>query len=202
MADIPAELYSDYSGNPFDTCIDCGADLLNDEVPYVIVKQIVAGETVFEMAICLSCTTKLQQEYSEESKQAIRNWFAEQAWKIAKEQEKQRQAAEGSDTPSGQSGDPELTARRLNHCHLCGTLRTEAHRYIVEAVCIGRSVVSASEPSLMLSFPLLICEKCTEGMSDQISQMTRDRWNRFVEDHFDGPPGIELEPSNRDLVLV
>ncbi|MCA9027799.1 MAG: hypothetical protein KDA86_21500 [Planctomycetaceae bacterium] len=211
MFDIPADLYSEYSGSPFDTCIDCGTALLDAETPYVIVKNIVAGETVFEMAICLFCTMKLQQEYSEESMQAIRAWSMEQAQKVRGKAITPARldhppqhihtfdADEAETAVDDQSIEPHLD---LNHCQLCGTSRTQAHRYIMEAICVGRRLIQAREPSLIFSFSLLVCEKCTEGMSELISQKTRDQWNRFVEDHFDGPPEIEIDPSGRDLMLV
>ncbi len=205
MIDIPPDFYSEYSGQPFDTCVDCGTDLLDGETPYLILKHVVARETVFEMAICLPCATILQQEYSEESKQAIQGWISEHLNSKPTEPHKEDHHPKvikmtDGDVLWGEAlAEPQLD---LEHCQLCRKPRSQAHRYVIEAVCVGNSLILTKEPSRMLSLPLLVCETCTEDVSDLISEKTRDQWNRFVEDHFDGPPGIEADPSNRDLMLV
>ncbi len=184
MTDLPEDFYSEYSGRPFETCIDCEGELLCSDTPYLIIKQVVARETVFEMAICLPCAISLQQEYSEESRQAIHQWIAS------------RTSAPPSDS------DAELTPGNIDQCHLCQTPRTEAHRYTLEALCVGDQIVQTGHASQMIALPLLICENCTADVSELISRKTRDQWNRFVEDHFDGPPGLEVDPIDSDLLFV
>jgi len=40
---------------------------------------------------------------------------------------------------------------------------------------------------------VMICDKCESGLQDLISAQTRDRWNRFIDENFDGPPGMEVD---------
>lgn len=198
MIDIPKEFHSEYSGLPFDACIDCGTNLLEGEVPYVILKNVVARETVFEMAICLACAARLQQEYSEESRQSIQKWL-EQRIASASQSTDEQLRSDGFVELDDILSEPPMD---LDRCRFCGTPREQAHRYCMEAVCIGGQLVQASDPSRTLTFPMLVCETCTGDVSEVISKKTRDQWNRFVEDHFDGPPGIELDPIESDLMFV
>ena len=48
----------------------------------------------------------------------------------------------------------------------------------------------------------MMCEDCNSALSEQISKQTRDSWDRFVEDHFNGPPGIELDSPSQHPVLI
>ncbi|MCA9075757.1 MAG: hypothetical protein KDA93_12035 [Planctomycetaceae bacterium] len=198
MIDMPEDFYSEYSGLPFDTCIDCGASLLEGDVPYVILKNVVARETVFEMAICLTCVGQLQREYSEESRQAIEAWLDARIQSIAQPITE----PDNSETSTLWEDVVAKPPMDIDRCRFCGTPRGDSHRYCMEAVCIGRQMVQVSDPSRTLSFPLLVCETCTGDVSEVISKKTRDQWNRFVEDHFDGPPGIELDPVDSDLMFI
>ena len=67
---IPRELWSEYSGTPFQECTACGRDLGSSGV-YQIMKVSNGRETVFEMALCLSCGQGLGAELSEESMNAL-----------------------------------------------------------------------------------------------------------------------------------
>jgi hypothetical protein len=43
----------------------------------------------------------------------------------------------------------------------------------------------------------MICDKCEQSMAGLVSKKTRDAWDRFIEEHFDGPPGVESDlPSS------
>jgi hypothetical protein len=41
--------------------------------------------------------------------------------------------------------------------------------------------------------PLMICQKCEGTLGELVSQQTRDTWDRFVEEHFDSPPGVGVD---------
>ncbi len=193
---VPVEFHSVYLSGPFVQCIDCECDLLETDELYSIVKGFVGNEVVFEMAICADCSRKLGQQYSEESRahlnKAIENW-------------KPRQAA--SDPTTDDTDSPEEfvlfesgSTERLAECLSCGRPRSQCHRHSIVGLFIGRESIS---PRLLnLSMPLMICDECNMAAAEGISRQTRDAWDRFVEEHFDGPPGIELDSPKFEPVLI
>ena len=88
-----------------------------------------------------------------------------------------------------------LLDRCMNFCVICGLEREQCHRYSVAGLCRDSEIVAQVTP--ISRTPLMVCEKCEMGMADLISEKTRDSWDRFVEEHFDGPPGVEVDsPSS------
>ena len=67
---MPAPLWSAYLESPFEECVDCGCQLSESPV-YIVQKRFVAGEAVFEMAICEACRAALVREYSAETRRNI-----------------------------------------------------------------------------------------------------------------------------------
>lgn len=178
---MPPPLWSDYLEGPFEECVDCGGRLADSAV-YIVQKRFVAGEAVFEMAICESCRAKLVSEYSQETLRNIEQFLTDK---------------DGLGERL-RSLPPDLLRDRqrfleycLNHCVVCETPRDQLQRYTLAA--------GGRQDSLILQLipfgqsPMLVCDKCETGMQDLISQQTRDRWNRFVEENFDGPPGVEVD---------
>ena len=193
-AEVPAEFCSEYLSGPFVRCIDCDAELLESEEAYSIIKSYVAGETVFEMAICGRCSVRLAESYSDESRAAFEASLGR--WK-------EQRSSESED--SSTSTEPGLQLRRgdvekLAACAACGRLRSECHRYSIVGAFLGPALVTSSLSPIQL--PLLICDECNSSACENISRQTRDSWDRFVEDHFDGPPGIELDSPTLDPVLI
>lgn len=199
---IPEEFWSAYLEGPFQSCVDCGVSLSDGKLPYAIQKHIVAGESVFEMAMCLDCAASLQEEFSQESRQALQE-------RIRVAPERIRRQQESADDPDlDQVSESDLPAvmaqiegmhrmrleRAMSACALCGTPRTRCHRYSLGTACIGLALLSAGPDVDNLGSPFLICETCELALSECISQQTRDAWNRFVEENFDGPPALALDP--------
>ena len=73
---IPLELTSSYSDGPFEICIECGVNLMENGCNYVIQKSRRNGETVLEMAICSDCAGNMDGQISEESKIAIEDYLS------------------------------------------------------------------------------------------------------------------------------
>ncbi|MCP4785246.1 MAG: hypothetical protein GY903_25805 [Fuerstiella sp.] len=195
FAPVPKLFWSEYSGEPFFNCIDCEVPLIESNV-YVIQKRYVAGEAVFEMAMCERCRDKLTQEYSEETRGNIAAYMKTQF---------QKSAAAGLDDVAGtqiievreieEPADGEaLLQRCIEHCLVCGTERSKCHRYSLAGLCRDNEIVAQVTP--ISQTPLMVCEKCEMGMADLVSQQTRDSWDRFVEGHFDCPPGVEVDSPN------
>jgi hypothetical protein len=77
--EIPEELYSEYEERPFKVCTRCGETLADFEEGFQVAKVFRAGEAVFEYALCLPCHSSMQEEFSEETKIAMENFFSEHA---------------------------------------------------------------------------------------------------------------------------
>ena len=201
FAPVPKLFWSEYSGEPFFKCVDCEVPLIESNV-YVIQKRYVAGEAVFEMAMCERCRDKLTQEYSEETRANISAYMKQQF---------QKSAAAGLDDVAGtqvievrEIEEPEdgeaLLQRCIEHCLVCGTERSKCHRYSLAGLCRDNEIVAQVTP--ISQTPLMVCEKCELGMADLVSQQTRDSWDRFVEENFDCPPGVEVDsPSSYPMAF-
>ncbi len=80
MALLPDKYYSDETGEPFATCIECEC-VLESTNEYLIEKAykrypgFEVKDTVFEYALCKACYVKLENEMSEESRQALAQFF-------------------------------------------------------------------------------------------------------------------------------
>lgn len=188
-AEVPRDFHSEYLSAPFVHCIDCGCEVQSTGEAYSVVKSYVGRETVFEMAICARCSLRLAESYSSHSKAvieaAIREW-----------QPPQQHDAGSSPAPGLAAGRTES----LRHCAACGRERSACHRYCIVGAFIGRSLVTPTDQALC--FPLLLCDRCNSSATENISRQTRDNWDRFVEQHFDGPPGIEVDGPRVEPMLI
>lgn len=168
--EMPEIFYSEETGRPFQICIDCGAFLpteLAGEGYYYIHKTIVRNEAVFEFAMCLDCNARLQQEFSRETMQAIQRFCAE-------------------NIEPQEIVDWESIDEHLGECVVCHRAREECHRFSIAGFGAGFQLLLGIGPFLM-------CDDCESRMSDLVSEKTRKEWDRFVEDHFDSPPGVGVD---------
>jgi hypothetical protein len=76
-AEVPPILRSEYTGEPFHTCLVCATPLSGAEL-HVVEKVIRHGEAVLEMALCVECANNLSRECSEESLARLRE--VQEAW--------------------------------------------------------------------------------------------------------------------------
>ena len=191
---VPRLFWSEYSGEPFLKCIACKVPLMESNM-HVVKKKIVAEEAVLEMALCNRCQQQQVEEMSEETRQNLTAFMSEQFQKLtAKHLEDKAgdgpqviEVAEVTDEQEGQ----DLLKRCTDNCIVCGVHRDDCHRYSLAGVCQAEQLVVQVTP--LGQTPMMVCEKCEEQMNELISQETRDSWDRFVEEHLDGPPGVELD---------
>jgi hypothetical protein len=200
--EVPRPFFSEYLSAAFVRCIDCEADLLDTAEAYSVIKSYVGRETVFEMAICSRCSIRLAEGYSSHSKAMFEASL--QRWKHrpqsdARQDDDSAQPAESSPSPPS---FPLVVGEidQIDRCAACGRPRDKCHRYSIVGAFLGRSLVTPSGYPFRL--PLMICDQCNSATTENISQQTRDNWDRFVEDHFDGPPGIELDSPRFDPILI
>ncbi len=186
---IPQPFQSIYLEGLFTHCVDCECDLLDSNIPYTVVKHVVGQEPVFEMALCLECAANLRSQYSVETQQRL-NEFLEQA-----------QRREPSPVPDDQ--DDDFTWEDgIAACFSCGKPRQDCRRYELAGVCLNEDLLVQAPTDLGFTTPFLLCDDCNEQISKLISRQTRDAWDRFMEDHFDSPPGIELDSPRFDPILI
>lgn len=158
-------------------------------------KRIVGGEAVIEMAMCLNCQKKQVEDMSEETRKnvtAFINKSFQRQWKKDHPNEAQDDdqivvIREIEDPEEGQA----LLNKCTDHCIVCGIERSKCHRYSLDGTCQESKLIVQVSP--IAQTPLMICDGCEQQMAELISQKTRDSWDKFIEENFDGPPGVEID---------
>lgn len=197
LPNVPREFHSAYSEAPFTECIDCGCRLNDSEEPYVIVKSFVGAEAVFEMAICTTCARKMREQYSQQTKQNLEAYLNQHL-------EFDRQFL----MPSEEEDNLDLAgliSKRISSCAICTKPQSDCHRFEIVGQFLPEKLLRHFPEELRhatTAMAMMMCDDCNSKMSELISQQTRDSWNRFVEDHFDGPPGIELDSPSMQPILL
>ncbi len=191
--DIPKNFYSAFSEAPFLKCVDCECDLHGHDQFYTVSKHYVANEAVFEMAICMSCAAKLREQYSEKSLENIMAYVNQHV--IAHPDVKRDHEESDLDI------DFDWTAALL-HCVFCGKSQLDCHRYEIMGGFLEKHLILQPSRAGAVGSPMMMCEDCNAELSQQLSQETRESWDRFVESHFDGPPGIEEDSPRRDPIFI
>ena len=74
---IPGELHSEYEERPFLTCTRCGETLKDFAEGYQIAKVFKADEVIFEYALCGPCHSGLVEDFSDESRRVLEDFYAE-----------------------------------------------------------------------------------------------------------------------------
>ncbi|MFK7819185.1 MAG: hypothetical protein AB8G99_10730 [Planctomycetaceae bacterium] len=180
--DIPKIFYSAETELPFRSCIDCGDELLLGEIPYTVQKVFVRDEAVFEYAMCRTCAEALRQQLSVETQMAYQEFLFSTA-DLSNRVDLLRE-------PDEFEFDDWIEA-----CLVCHKPRSECHRYSISGMLLGHKIMLAE-------FPAIVCEDCEKELSKLTSKETRDRWDRFVEENFDGPPGIEMDSPHTQPILI
>jgi hypothetical protein len=179
--EIPRLFYSEETDLPFERCIDCDRALLSPTddlgfVSYQVSKVFVRNEAVFEFAMCADCQGRLHQEFSEETCEAIIQFCRENMMGIFQSQHDSFQET-------------------IAACVVCDRAREDCHRYSLGGLFSGMSLQ-------LTPWPHIICDECESQVGELISQKTRDAWDRFVEEHFDSPPGMEIDDWSKMPMLI
>lgn len=189
LVDIPNQFFSDADGEPFNTCVVCGRNLLEDGTHYVIEKAMKNYEgydfssTVFEYAMCMDCYQKMQQGMSEESMQNMQNYY-------------QRIVTE-----KGVNGMMmiDLQTFDLNSWLSKCFFKEKPVREMKEYQLIGQFNGSHM---VLNTPPMAIGEDVMEEMADLLSEKTKDEMNGFREQFLGPPPEIEELFSKRKILLI
>lgn len=176
-----SEFHSAETGKPFCDCISCGLTLDDPDLPYLVAKSFNRGECIFEYAICEDCRANMSEEFSEESRASLAQFFEERV------NIKQRSMF----LAFGPSPDP-----WIEKCAACQKPRDEMISYSIGGVLLGHEM-------LFDPYPLCLCGECEEQIQELISKKTRGIWDDFVETHFDGPPAdvLDIPVGGRPMVF-
>jgi len=179
MGDIPSIFHSFEHDEPFKTCLTCEQSFMEIDAPYTINKIFQGTECVFEYAICQPCRLKMIEAMSEKSRQHIQNFFETNPHFNARSEK------------LGESRDHTDWTR---HCATCRTPLAEILNYSI--TCMGFGDDIAFDP-----YPMMICSDCESQVQDGLSKASRDQWDKFILDHFDGPPADALKPDGVPVLV-
>lgn len=130
-----------------------------------------------EYALCAGCRNEMQASISAESLAFVQQFFEQNLDPMRVFEH---------------IGNHEDPSHFIAQCFACGTLREHAEGFGISAMF---------EPSGELKIgplPVLMCSDCSAKVDAGISKQTRESWQRFVEENFPGPPGLD-EPTPRHM---
>ena len=146
-----------------------------------VVNQSYAGdECIFELALCMDCREKMNAKLSEDSRVAMFDFMHDHIDMDA------RQEKLGTDSD---------TEDYISECITCHQPRSTMNHYTLGAMFTGSALIKGP-------FPMLMCGTCEEALSETLSDETRNMWDRFVEEHFPGPPSEVKLPTGSKPVFI
>ncbi|OUV17562.1 MAG: hypothetical protein CBC46_02325 [Verrucomicrobiaceae bacterium TMED86] len=180
MSDIPPLFHSVEHDGPFESCLTCKESFDEISAPYTVTKVYKGPECVFEYAMCLSCRQKMIDEMSSESRDTLESHF--QSNKNLRERE-------------NRFGDSEHHTDYLRDCAHCLKPLNEIKDYSIACMAFGSDMVYGP-------FPMMVCSECEEAIQEKLSKKTREEFDRFVSENFEGPPAESIDPPKRLPLLV
>jgi hypothetical protein len=184
---IPKILCSSDTGKPFTNCMVCNQYLLNDGTPYVIEKAVKnhkdlkVKEVIFEYAMCLSCSVKMNSSLSEESRQRIDTYFQENT-----DLAKRRARLLGKKTIRPNDW--------INRCVIKDTPIRNSGEYQIVAQCDGKHM-------LFSYMPFALSMEALDEISSLLSAKSLGEIDDFMGKYFTGPPEVS-EILKKRFVLV
>ena len=165
------------SGAEFEECTQCKCKLADTGEPWIVNKEWHRGECVMEYALCHECREGMIASISEESAAHVRKFFEDHIDPLR-----------WFGQFAGSDGPESLVAS----CFACGCDRGEAEGFGISAMFSAPGVLDVGP------LPVMICQACSARMEAGLSKATRESWQRFVEENFPGPPGMdETLPRHR-----
>ncbi len=165
------------TGRDFEKCTKCDCDLADTRESWIVNKEWHRGECVMEYALCHDCRGEMVASISEESARFVQNFFERHIdpmrW-IG-------QFAADDDAPDS----------LIDACFACGASRDAAEGFGVSAMFRSPGTLEVGP------LPVLICQECSMKVEEGLSKQTRDSWQRFVEENFPGPPGLDEPVPHR-----
>ena len=156
--------------HPFQHCIVCQCNLLQDDVHYLIEKAYKGTEVIFEYALCVPCAMDMRAELSQESLLRMQDRF------------ENSQNLEARRTRLAKLSPQEI-APWIDTCVITGISRQETDSYQLCAHCVGWELVLAD-------LPFMISAAAINEMSALLSQKTRDSLDDFTDQYLGMPPEL------------
>jgi len=175
---IPEEFHSFETDEPFTHCCDCDCELVSSGQMYMVQKTFDKSECVMEFALCTTCKGKLDEQLSEKSKEALFDFMHEHVEMV--------------EAPADYGEEDAM--KQIDECLACGAERSKCKGHSYSGLFLGSTLVPGP-------FPMMICGKCHELMSEGLSEHTKDVRDKFYEENFPGPPS-ELNLPNGKPVLM
>lgn len=179
MSEIPPNFHSLEHDAPFRTCLTCEQDFEEIDAPYTVTKVFKGPECVFEYAMCLPCRQKLAESFSKESQQTMNAFFEENPYLSRR---------------SERFGETEEPGEWIQECATCGTPLDQLKDYSM--ACMGFGDQMVIDP-----FPMMVCSDCEQKIQSRLSKTTRDQWDKFIFDNFEGPPADSLRPDGVPILV-
>lgn len=176
---IPPIFHSVELDAPFESCCRCHQKLNEISTPYMINKQFDRGECVLEFALCQPCHISVTNEMSEESKETTQKFFDERTDMAARSEELETAEAD----------------EWIRCCVACGKTPSSKEPFSLGGMVLNGLFVF--DP-----YPLMVCGNCQTEVENRLSEQTRKRWDRFIADHFDGPPADAETPPQRTPMFI
>lgn len=180
MSEVPRLFHSVEFEGPFKKCLNCEVPFDEMTVPHLISKSYRGPECVFEYAMCQNCHMEMVQSFSEESRESLEAFHRGRV---------------NFDARSEELKDNEHHTDWLKECLTCKTPVQHLKEYSLAAMAFESTMVF--DP-----FPRMMCGTCEMELQEQLSSKTRDQWDGFIRDNFEGPPAESLNPDGRIPVLA
>jgi hypothetical protein len=185
--DICVEFHCDSTGQPFQFCIECESELIESNKHYFIEKAVRKYPdsdktlTIFEFAICQECIYTRQQELSEDSEEALANFYAGKT--ITK-------------PPFLHKGFESLyISSSLETCAFSGKPLEDSQEYQIVGEFNGKQM-------RLSNFPFAISGEQIEAISEILSEETKGGFDDFIGKHFSGPPEFQELWEKPKVILV
>lgn len=196
--EIPREFHSLADG-PFTRCMVCDADLIEGDVRYLVERIFRGSEPIVEYAMCVACQEGMCSELSQESLQAIQEYYQQVDFDARVDRLRNHLAAttDPSDVAAAFQDSAVLdvdVSPWLDSCLVTGKPRSECHGHQVIALCQGQRL----ELSVV---PIMISNEAIEGLLKVISKKTRDRLDDFMGENFGMPPEFCEQPDMFPVLL-
>ena len=178
MDKIPEAFHSFETDSPFTNCCDCGCDLVTSGEMYMVQKNFSGTECMMEFALCSNCKEGLDEQISDESKEAMYDFLFDHAEMV--------------EPPIGYTAEQALG--QIEECLTCGKKRSDCGEYTYAGLFIGHYLI----PGPM---PMMICDDCQEIISEGMSDHTKDVRDKFYQENFPGPPSEVDLPTRKPVFL-
>ncbi|PIB35520.1 hypothetical protein BFP72_09015 [Reichenbachiella sp. 5M10] len=173
QVDIPKIFYCDYTGGPFEKCIQCERQLREEGIPYLIEKALkpygryASYATIFEYAVCLTCADGMKSMLSKESLTNLMEYFQQN---VGFNPHRQLLV-------SSEDYDP---IKWIEHCMVSGRHVEQLAECQIYAYCVGEQLV-------FTEFPYMISGPVLDEVVDLLSAETKDELDNFKNEVVDGP---------------